>query len=152
MIEWDSRVRDNHSVKILKAVIPFFDVEVGEHIDMEGLLTAVRPFARDRERRILDMILQFFQMQRMMDMVQMIQSMQQMQEFAGAAGEEGEEMEGNPGSSPAMFDMLKAMIPPEQQDMAEMLSAMMMMSDDAQKPDVVPEDEQKEGGYESVDL
>ena len=49
MIEWDSRMRDNHSVQILKTVIPFFDVAVGERIDLEGLLSAVRPFAAGSE-------------------------------------------------------------------------------------------------------
>ena len=53
MIEWDSRMRDNHSVQILKTVIPFFDVAVGERIDLEGLLSAVRPFARGRGQRCL---------------------------------------------------------------------------------------------------
>jgi len=62
MIEWDSRMQNNHSVKILKTALPFFDIEVGERIDMEGLLTAIRPFVSGKERRILDMILQFFQM------------------------------------------------------------------------------------------
>lgn len=177
MIEWDSRLRDDHSVQILKTVIPFFDVAVGERIDMEGLLSAVRPFTRGRERHILDVILQFFQMQRMMEMMQLVQSMQQMQQFTGAA--EGEDQEGS-GASPAMFEMLKAMIPPEQQGMADMISAMMAMSEppetgqapeedighaqeekgdsdigimqEAENGFVMPEDKQKEGDHEPVDL
>lgn len=151
MIGWDNRMRNNHSVQILKAAIPFIDVAVGERIDMEGLLSAVRPFAHGRELRILDMILQFFQMQRMMEMMQMVQSMQQMQEFAGNGEGDGEAGEGSGGSS-AMFDMLKTMIPPEQQDMVEMMNAMMAMSDGMQGADIPPEDEQREGDYESVDL
>lgn len=175
MIEWDSRLRDNHNVQILKTVIPFFDVAVGERIDMEGLLSAVRPFTHGRERGILDLILQFFQMQRMMEMMQMVQSMQQMQQFTEAAA--GENQDGS-GVSPAMFEMLKSMIPPEQQGMADMISAMMAMSEspeagqdpeedmgDVQKegedPDteretgeslVMPVDKQKEGDHEPVDL
>ena len=31
MIEWDSRMQNNHSVKVLKAAIPFLDVEVAGH-------------------------------------------------------------------------------------------------------------------------
>lgn len=158
MMDWDSRMRDNHSVQVLKAVIPFFDVAVGERIDMEGLLSAVRPFTRGRERRFLDIFLQFFQMQRMMEMMQMVQSMQQ---FAEAT--EGQNQNGS-GASPAMFEMLKSMIPPEQQDMVDMMSAMMAMSE---TPDMTqgtgygsepvsepetPEDEQKEGDHEPVDL
>lgn len=158
MMEWDSRMRDNHSVQVLKTVIPFFDVAVGERIDMEGLLSAVRPFTQGRERRFLDIFLQFFQMQRMMEMMQMVQSMQQFTEAAG-----GEPQDGS-GASPAMFEMLKAMIPPEQQDMVDMMSAMMAMSD---APDMtqetgfgsepepapeMPEDEQKEGDHEPVDF
>lgn len=154
MIGWDNRMRNNHGVQILKAAIPFIDVAVGELIDMEGLLSAVRPFARGRELRILDMILQFFQMQRVMEMMQMVQSMQQMQEFAGSGGADGGDGETGEGSggSPAMFEMLKTMIPPEQQDMVEMMNAMMAMSDGMQGADIPPEDEQREGDYESVDL
>ena len=37
MIEWDSRMQNNHSVKVLKAAIPFLDVEVGQDIDMAGV-------------------------------------------------------------------------------------------------------------------
>lgn len=152
MIEWDSRMRDNHSVQILKTVIPFFDVAVGERIDLEGLLSAVRPFTRGRERHILDVILQFFQMQRMMEMLQLVQSMQQFSETA-----EGENQDGS-GSSPAMFEMLKSMIPSEQQDMVDMMSAMMAMAEpgdvmkDMETTPEMPADEQKEGDHEPVDL
>ena len=143
MLEWDSRIQNKQSVQILKAVIPFFDVAVGESIDMEGLLGAVRPFTGGRERRMVDMLLQFFQMRRMMEMVQLVQSMQQlsaMSEGADSMGEEvnsmekdsvpweekGEEQHGNSGSS-GMMDMLRSMVPPEQQSNLEMMTAMMSM-------------------------
>ena len=83
MMEWDSRMHNTRSVQVLKAAIPFFDVSVGEQIDMEGLLSAVRPFSSGRERKMLDLFLQFFQMRRMMEMMQVMQSMQQAQERAG---------------------------------------------------------------------
>ena len=60
MIEWDGRMQNNHMVKVLKAVIPFFDVSEGEKIDLEGVLGAIRPYASGKEQRILDMMLQFF--------------------------------------------------------------------------------------------
>lgn len=153
MIEWDSRMRDNHSVQVLKTVIPFFDVAVGERIDLEGLLSAVRPFARGREGHMLDVVLQFFQMQRMMEMIQLVQSMQQMQQFTGDMTGDGQDGAASP---PAMFEMLKAMIPPEQQGMVDMMSAMMAMSDSPEPDEDVspetPEDKQKEGDHEPVDL
>ena len=68
MMQWDSRMQNNHSVKILKAAIPFLDIDIGEKIDFRGLLTAIRPFASGQEAKILDMILQFFQIQDMMEM------------------------------------------------------------------------------------
>lgn len=144
MIGWDGRMRDNHSVKILKAVVPFLDVEVGERIDIEGILSAVRPFAGGRERRMLDLCLQFFQMKRMMEMMQMVQSMQQMQGFGGGSGGGGSS--GEP--SPAMFEMLKTVLPPEQQDMFDMLSTMMAMSEDI-SPRNAP-DNQKDGLSEEM--
>ena len=80
MMNWDSRMRNNQSVQMLKAAIPFLDIEAGESIDLAGLLRAVRPFAGIREGRVMDMILQFFQIQDMMQMVSLVQSMQQMAE------------------------------------------------------------------------
>lgn len=87
MMQWDSRMQNNHSVKILKAAIPFLDIDIGEKIDFRGLLTAIRPFASGQEAKILDMILQFFQIQDMMEMVKVFQSMQEMN--AGGEGEDG---------------------------------------------------------------
>ncbi|MBO5489724.1 MAG: hypothetical protein J5972_07465 [Eubacterium sp.] len=83
MFEWDSRMQNNHSVKILKAAIPFLDVEQGEQIDMVGLLNAVRPFLGAKELPIVDMILQLLQMK---DMMQMFQMMQQMSDFEMGEG------------------------------------------------------------------
>ncbi len=80
MMNWDSRMRNNQSVQMLKAAIPFLDIEAGESIDLAGLLRAVRPFAGIREGRVMDMILQFFQIQDMMQMVSLVQSMQQVAE------------------------------------------------------------------------
>ena len=97
MMQWDSRMQNNHSVKVLKAAIPFLDIAVGEKIDFRGLVTAIRPFASAREAKVLDMILQFFQIQEMLEMVKLFQSMQEMN-----AGE-GEESVG--GFNPfSMFE------------------------------------------------
>lgn len=140
MMEWDSRMKNNQSVKILKAAIPFLDVAIGETINIEGLLGAVRPFALGWERQIIDMFLQFFQMRRMFDMMQLVQSMQQMQEMQEMA----ENVSGNSGSggetgtssadkasagmpSPEMLSMIKAMVPKEQQEMVDSMVAMASM-------------------------
>ncbi len=136
MMEWDSRMHNNHCVKVLKAAIPFFDVEVGESINLEGLFRAIRPFAPERERRMVDLFLQIFQMRRMMEMMQLFQTMQEMQ------GESRENPDGGNGAaaggtgtmpSPDMMSMLKAMIPPEQQGMMDTVSAMMTMMQAAEE-------------------
>ena len=125
MMEWDSRMQNKHTVQILKSALPFFDVEIGENIDMEGLLQAIRPFVSGKERRMVDMFLQFFQMERMLQMMQVIQSMQQAQNFAS-------EMSGNQeADSEGMFEMLKAMLPPEQLESIDMITAMMSMMQSA---------------------
>lgn len=146
MIEWDSRMHNNHCVKVLKAAIPFFDVEVGESINLEGLFRAIRPFAPGRERRMVDLFLQFFQMRRMMEMMQLFQTMQEMQ------GESREEPDGGDGaaaggtgrpggmSAPDMMSMLRAMIPPEQQGMMDTVSAMMTMMQAAEEADPTGEE------------
>lgn len=77
MIEWDSRMQNNHSVKVLKAAIPFLDVEVGQDIDMAGLLNAVRPFLDNQDAKFSDMVLQIVQWKDMLQMVQMMQQMAQ---------------------------------------------------------------------------
>ncbi len=141
MMEWDSRMQNTHSVQVLKAAIPFFDVSVGERIDMEGLLGAIRPFAAGRERRILDLFLQFFQMRHMMEMMQMMQAMQQAQEMAGESG----------GGDP--FDMLKAMMPADQQETLDMVSAMMSMMQQESSSDSPEEQAGEDGDHnESVDF
>lgn len=142
MIEWDSRMKNTHSVQVLKTAIPFFDVSVGERIDLEGLLGAIRPFATGRERRVLDLFLQFFQMRRMMEMMQVMQAMQQAQEMSG----EGP-------SDP--FELVKAMMPADQQDTLDMVSAMMSMMQNDQDTSPDPPEQQAEengGENESVDL
>lgn len=146
MMEWDSRMHNTRSVQVLKAAIPFFDVSVGEQIDMEGLLSAVRPFSSGRERKMLDLFLQFFQMRRMMEMMQVMQSMQQAQERAG-------ETPADP------FDLLKTMLPAEEQETLDMVSSMMaMMQSSSPDSDVTgeqaPENDKKgeDGEYEGVDF
>ncbi len=162
MLEWDSRIQNNQSIKILKTAIPFFDIDIGEQIDLEGLLAAVRPFSRGRERHVLDMILQFFQMRHMMDMLQVVQAMQEMQsrqgetsaeagasgetfgeEFGEASPEAGDERRQQAGApTDGMFEMLKNSLSPEQQDMVDMAMAVMSMMPAGQQ----------EGEHEPVDI
>ena len=80
MIEWDSRMQNNHSVKVLKAAIPFLDVEVGQDIDMAGLLNAVRPFLDNQDAKFADMVLQIVQWKDMLQMVQMMHQSEMEQE------------------------------------------------------------------------
>lgn len=139
MLEWDGRLKNTHSVQVLKTAIPFFDVSVGERIDLEGLLGAIRPFTSGRERRILDLFLQFFQMRRMMEMMQVMQSMQQTQEMSGEAKTDP-------------FDLLKAVMPSEQQETLDMMSAMMsMMQSDTDTHSDSPEEQAEENGGNGED-
>lgn len=132
MMEWDSRMQNNHSVQILKTAIPFFDIGIGEKIDIEGLLRAIRPFASERERNLFDMILNFFQMKNMMAMMQMFQAMQ------NEAKESGSDM----------FQLLKQTLPPKEQETMDMAVAMMsMMSATGESSP----DEQADVGKEGTD-
>lgn len=139
IMEWDSRMKNTHSVQILKAAIPFFDVTVGEKIDMEGLLSAIRPFASMKERKLIDLFLQFFQMSHMMEMMQLMQSMQSMQQ-------EQEMGNRNP------MDLLKNIIPAEHQETVDMMMCMMSAMQDNPASSNECEQEGKENGCESVDF
>lgn len=158
MMEWDSRMKNNQGVKVLKAAIPFLDVAIGEQINIEGLLGAVRPFIYGRERQLIDLLLQFFQMRRMFDMMQLVQSMQQMQEMAESVSETGESDGESPKSkaepsgmpSPEMLSMIKAMVPPEQQEMVDSMMAMVSMMQSQPKEQAVGNEESNES--EPVDF
>jgi hypothetical protein len=163
-------------------------------IDMEGLLNGIRPVCGNREREIIDRILNFFSMKRMFEMYnKMMETMKTMQDFEGFPfgdfSEDAETVTGNfsdsnfdsifntaehkeadvssadsdyfshaepdddpfgaeeepsppPGNSgfkmnDRMFDMLKAMVPPEQMSTFENLSMLLssMSYDNNSKPD-----------------
>lgn len=112
MFDWEGRILDNKSIMVVKAALPFLDIPVGEIVDMEGLLRAIRNFCYQREQKLIDMLLNFFMMKRMMSVMSMMNQAQN--------SEQG--MEG-------MFDLLKSQIPKEQQDMFDMMSMMMSMSE-----------------------
>lgn len=123
MMEWDCRMKNDHCVKILKAAVPFLDVCNGESIDLEGLLQAVQSLVPRNQRKIIDMLLQFFQMRRMMDLVQVMQTMQQMAPDMGGQAqavpddpqpqvspqEAGSATESDTGSSPDWFSVLQTL-------------------------------------------
>lgn len=149
MLEWDGRIQDNHSVQILKTAIPFFDIAIGERVDIEGLLGAVRGFASGSERHVIDMILQLFQMRRMMSVMQVMRTMQAAQTTEGGNTEPDDG-----GISPDMFEMLKAVIPPEQQETMDMAMSMMSMMQMANSSETGPEEQEagEEGNDESVNF
>lgn len=140
MMEWDCRMQNTHSMQVLKTAIPFFDVSVGERIDLEGLLGAIRPLTSGREKKIIDLFLQFFQMRRMMEMMQVMQSVQQAQEMSGEKGTDS-------------FDLLRAMVPPDKQETFDMMSSMMaMMQSEPEPPQEQEEENGGKGEDESVDF
>lgn len=114
MFEWEGRILDNKSIQVVKAALPYLDIPVGNIIDIEGLLRAVRGFCHQREQRMIDMFLNFFMMKRVMSMMTLMNQMNQMNE-TGSAG---------PGMD-GMLNILKNQMPKEQQDMFDMVSMMM---------------------------
>lgn len=149
MMEWDSRMYNTQGVQILKAAIPFLDVSVGEKIDLEGLLGAIRPFVSGKERRVIDMLLQFFSMKHMMEMFQLMQSMQAMQQAQEMSDDNGDSsMMG--GMNP--MDLVKTMVPPEQQETVEMMMSMMSAMQDSNPNPSANEQEGKENDNEPIDF
>ena len=149
MMEWDSRMYNTQGVQILKAAIPFLDVSVGEKIDLEGLLGAIRPFVSGKERRVIDMLLQFFSMKHMMEMFQLMQSMQAMQQAQEMSDDNGDSsMMG--GMNPR--DLVKTMVPPEQQETVEMMMSMMAAMQDSNPNPSANEQEGKENDNEPIDF
>lgn len=140
--EWDSRMQNIHNVKVLKAAIPFFDVPLGERIDLEGLFSAIRPLTGGRERHILDMLLHFFQMKHMMEMMELVQTMQQAQEMAGEGGEESFDM----------MDFIKTMVSPEQQEMVDTVMSMVSAMNETSSPSEESPSKGKEEGNGVVDF
>lgn len=112
MFDWEGRILDNKSIMMVKAALPFLDLPVGNVVDIEGLLRAIRGFCHRKEQRMIDMILSFFMMKRMMSIMSMMNETQN--------SERG--MDG-------VLDLIKSQIPKEQQDMFDMMSMMMSMSE-----------------------
>lgn len=78
-------------------------------IDVEGLLNGIRPILRDRERKLIDQILNFFNMKRMFDMYnKMMEAMQAMQDIGGVPfGDSPEDAENVTGNFSGMnFDSI----------------------------------------------
>ncbi len=119
MFDWEGRILDNKSIMMVKAALPFLDLPVGNVVDIEGLLRAIRGFCLKREQKMIDMILNFFMMKRMMSIMSMMNETQN--------SERG--MEG-------VIELLKSQVPKEQQDMFEMMSMMMSMSEMGEKDGV----------------
>ncbi len=108
MFDWEGRILDNKSILAVKAALPYLDIPVGEIIDLEGLLRAVRCFCQTREQKIIDMILNFFMFKRVMSVMNIMTEAQN----------SNQGMEG-------MFELLKSQMPKEQQEMFDMMSMMM---------------------------
>ncbi len=110
---------------------------------------AVRAFSSGRERRMIDMFLQVFQMKHMMEMMQLMQAMQQTQEMG--AESDGDASPNQNGNMDAM-ELIRNMIPPEQQDTVEMMMSMMTAMQDSPASSDTGEQERKETDSESVDF
>lgn len=112
MLQWEGRIVDNTNVQLLKAALPYLDQPVGNRIDLEGLLRSIRGFCRKNERQIIDLLLQIFMFRHVREMMTMMQEMKQ----------EAEQSDSGTGNMEGMMEFLKSQIPPEQQDMVDMMS------------------------------
>lgn len=121
MLQWEGRIVDNTNVQLLKAALPCLDQPVGNRIDLEGLLRSIRGFCRKNERQIIDLLLQIFMFRHVREMMTMMQEMKQ----------EAEQSDSGTGNMEGMMEFLKSRIPPEQQDMVDMMSVFLSaMSED----------------------
>lgn len=121
MLQWEGRIVDNTNVQLLKAALPYLDQPVGNRIDLEGLLRSIRVFCRKNERQIIDLLLQIFMFRHVREMMTMMQEMKQ----------EAEQSDSGTGNMEGMMEFLKSRIPPEQQDMVDMMSVFLSaMSED----------------------
>ena len=121
MLQWEGRIVDNTNVQLLKAALPYLDQPVGNQIDLEGLLRSIRVFCRKNERQIIDLLLQIFMFRHVREMMTMMQEMKQ----------EAEQSDSGTGNMEGMMEFLKSRIPPEQQDMVDMMSVFLSaMSED----------------------
>lgn len=121
MLQWEGRIVDNTNVQLLKAALPYLDQPVGNRIDLEGLLRSIRGFCRKNERQIIDLLLQIFMFRHVREMMTMMQEMKQ----------EAEQSDSGTGNMEGMMEFLKSQIPPEQQDMVDMMSVFLSaMSED----------------------
>ena len=112
MLQWEGRIVDNTNVQLLKAALPYLDQPVGNRIDLEGLLRSIRGFCRKNERQLIDLLLQIFMFRHVREMMTMMQEMKQ----------EAEQSDSETGNMEGMMEFLKSQIPPEQQDMVDMMS------------------------------
>ena len=94
------------SMNVPKEQPELFSCGVRQSVDIEGMLNAIRGFCGEKERRMIDQILQIFAMRRMMDMMNRIQQ----------AGENGD-----------MWEVLKENLSAEQCEQIEMMQMMMTM-------------------------
>lgn len=144
MLQWEGRIVDNTNVQLLKAALPYLDQPVGNRIDLEGLLRSIRGFCRKNERQIIDLLLQIFMFRHVREMMTMMQEMKQ----------EAEQSDSGTGNMEGMMEFLKSRIPPEQQDMVDMVSVFLSaMSEDnnGQSGRDVCEDEPGESeGFEAA--
>ncbi len=108
-LDWEGRLVDNKSILVLKAALPYLDIPVGNVIDFEGMLRAIRCHCQEKEQRFVDTLLNLFMMKRMFSMMSLLN-------VTNASSEGG--MEG-------MLEMLKSQMPKEQQEMFDMMSMMM---------------------------
>lgn len=121
MLQWEGRIVDNTNVQLLKAALPYLDQPVGNRIDLEGLLRSIRGFCRKNERQIIDLLLQIFMFRHVREMMTMMQEMKQ----------EAEQSDSGTGNMEGMMEFLKSRIPPEQQDIVDMMSVFLSaMSED----------------------
>ena len=104
---------------------------------LEPLLSGIRPVCNEKERAIVDRILSMFNAKRMFEMYNTYMSAMQ----AMGDNEDQNNNDSNTSSNDNMIEVLKSMVPPEQQDTIENLS---MLFDVMSYDNNDNEDDQKE--------
>lgn len=114
-----------------------FDEEEYGPDALEALLSGIRPVCNEEEKKIINKILNIFDSIRIFKMYNSFMSAME-----GMEGMEGYDDENSGFSSAGMMDMLKEMIPPEQEDTIENLSMLLnFMSYDNSDNEIEDEDD-----------
>lgn len=118
----------------------FEDEEYGPD-ELEALLSGIRPVCNEEEKKIIDKVLNIFDSIRIIEMYNSYMSAME-----GMDGDENDNKSSG-FSSTGMMDMLKEMIPPEQEDTIENLSMLFNSMSYDNSDDEIEDEDDLDGGH-----